>query len=58
MRVIDDDFAESCCGQTLEMPGNERLAADGQEWFGAGIGQRPHALATTGRENHGLHQKV
>jgi hypothetical protein len=56
--VIDDDVADPGPHQRLEMPGDQRLAPGHQQRLGRGIGQRPHAFAPSGGENHGAHQKV
>ena len=42
---VDDDAAHARSGQGARVPLHEGLAAHGQQGFGAGVGQGPHALA-------------
>jgi hypothetical protein len=37
--------------QRLELPLDQRLAAHAQQWLGAGVGERAHALAAPGGED-------
>ena len=53
--VVDDDFPETGCRQTFQMPDDERLAAGDEQWFGRVIGERAHAFATPGGEDEGFH---
>ena len=55
MRVINDDLAKSGLRQALQMPRDERLATHHQQGLGGVVGQRPHALAAPGGQNHGFH---
>src|SRR4051812_16497200 len=52
---VDDDVAEAPGREPFEMPFDEAFAADAQQWFGQGVGQRPHAFAATRGEDHHLH---
>jgi hypothetical protein len=53
MGVVDDDAAEARRVQALDMPDDERLAAHHQQGLGRVVGERAHALAAAGGEDHG-----
>ena len=55
VRHIDDRFAAAGCGEALEMPGDERLAASLDQGLGKPVSQWTQALAASGAEQHGLH---
>ena len=55
MRVVDHHLAQAGPRQALQMPDDQRFAAHRQEGLGREIGQRPHALAAPGSQNHCLH---
>src|SRR5699024_9986061 len=57
-RVIDDDVINAGSHQALDVPDDQRLAANPQQWFGCGVGKGAHALAAPRSKNHGAHQKV
>jgi len=42
---VDHDVAHAIACQGLQVPGDQRLAADRQQGLGRGVGQRAHALA-------------
>ena len=50
---VDDDVAEAAPRQRLQVMLDQRPAADLSN--GLGVGQRPHALAAPGGEDHRLH---
>ena len=54
MGVVDYQISDACSHQSLDLPDDQRLAADRQQRFRAGIGQRSHAFAAAGRKNHGF----
>ncbi|CFN66696.1 Uncharacterised protein [Bordetella pertussis] len=56
--VVDDDVAQAGGHQAFDMPDDQRLAAHGQQGLGRGVGQRAHAFAAAGGQDHGAHQKV
>jgi hypothetical protein len=53
MGVVDDDVAVAGRTQALDMPHDERLAADHQQGLRRMVGQRTHALAAASGEDHG-----
>ena len=57
VRVIHDDVAHAGRGELVEMPRDERTSARGQQRLRQRIGQRAHALAATGREDHRDHRQ-
>jgi hypothetical protein len=46
-RMVDDDFGDAGCGELFEMPNDERLAGNRQQWFRKMIGEWAHALSST-----------
>ncbi|MPN56169.1 hypothetical protein SDC9_203855 [bioreactor metagenome] len=58
MGVIDHQLGDARVTKVLDVPDDQRLAADLEQGFRAVVGQRAHALAAPGGEDHGLHQKV
>ena len=55
---IDDHFAYAGARQRGEVPGDERAAADLHQRLGQRVGERPHALAAAGGEQHRLHARA
>src|SRR5690606_23171126 len=55
--VVDHNVLDARFGQLFNMPDDQRLAADAQQWLGCVVGQRAHAFAAPRRKNHGPHQK-
>jgi len=53
---VDDDVPDAGAGERLDVPLDQRFAAHLQQRFGRVVGQRPHALAAPGREDHGSHR--
>jgi hypothetical protein len=45
--MVDDDFGDAGCGELFEMPNDERLAGNRQQWFRKMIGEWAHALSST-----------
>jgi hypothetical protein len=56
MRMVDDDVRDARGDQTLDVPHDERLAARFEQRFGQIVGERPHAFAAAGGEDHCLHR--
>ena len=56
--AVDDHFAVSGAGEAAQLPADEAVAADAQQRFGAVGGQRAHAFAASGGEDHGFHVDV
>jgi len=50
---VDHQAPHAAAQQRLQRPLHQRLAAHRQQRLGAGVGQRAHALATTGGEDQG-----
>jgi hypothetical protein len=55
MRYVEHDLLEAGRDEALEMPDDERLAADFDERLRDAVGKRPQPLAAACREQHGLH---
>ena len=55
--VVDDEFGDACAYQPLDMPHDERLAACLQQGLGRVVGERAHAFAAAGGQNHRAHLK-
>ena len=55
---VDDHFAESGMRKAPQLPADKTVAADAQQRFGAVGGQRAHAFAASGGEDHGFHVDV
>ena len=55
---VDDHFAVSGAGEAAQLPADEAIAADAQQRFGTVSGQRAHAFAASGGEDHGFHVDV
>ena len=53
---VDDDLANAAARQRLEVPFDQALAVQLEERLGAGVGERPHALAAAGGEDDRLHR--
>ena len=63
MRMVDDQIDETSATKTFDLPHDERFATGHQQGFRCVIGERSHALAEAGGEDHRLergraHQKV
>lgn len=59
VRDIDHERAVARTRERLDLPDDERLAADGEERLGRRVGQRTQALAAASRKDHrGAHQNV
>src|SRR4051812_22407556 len=54
-RGVDHHFAEATGRQAFEVIFDEPLAADAQQRFRLAIGERTHAFAAPGGEDHRLH---
>ena len=52
---VDNDVNEPGAGETAQLPADEAVIADPQQRFGTVGGQRAHAFAASGGENHGFH---
>ena len=52
VRGVDHDVDEARGAQRLDLPDDQRLVPHRQQGLGAGVGQRPHALAAAGRQDH------
>ncbi len=50
---VDDGGLDADRGQAIEHVVEQRLAADGDERLGRAIGERTHAHAVAGRQDHG-----
>jgi hypothetical protein len=50
---VDDGGVDAGRGQAIEHVVEQRLAADSDERLGRAIGERPHANAVAGRQDHG-----
>jgi hypothetical protein len=50
---VDDGLGDTCGGQHVEAPVEQRLARDFDQRFWQRIGDRAHALAKPRREHHG-----
>jgi hypothetical protein len=50
--VVDDELAEAGGAQALDVPHDEGLAAHRQQRLGGVVGERAHALAAAGGEDH------
>ncbi len=55
-RVVDHDVAHAAAGQRLDVAHDQRLASHGQQRFGNMVGQRAHALAAAGSQDHRAHR--
>ena len=53
MMDVDDRSLDAGRGQAVEHIVEQRLAADRDQRLGRAIGERPHAHAVAGRQNHG-----
>jgi hypothetical protein len=53
--VVDDELDDARRGQAFDVPHDQRLAAGRQQRLGAGVGERAHAFAAAGGEDHGFH---
>jgi hypothetical protein len=53
--VVDHQLTNTHGCQTADMPFDQRPATGQQQGFGRVVGQRAHALATPGRQNHRFH---
>jgi hypothetical protein len=53
--VVDDEIKDPRCGEALDVPDDQRLAAGRQQRLGAAVGERAHAFAAAGGEDHGFH---
>ena len=53
--MINDQVTESGCRQRLNPVLDKGFATGLQQWLRRVVGQRAHALAAAGGENHGLH---
>ena len=59
--VVDDQLAEARRTQSFYMPHDERLSTGFEQRLGAVVGERAHAFAPSGGQDHRLHvvaQKV
>ena len=58
--VVDHQFGEAGGAQPFDVPDDQRLAAGRQQRLGVGVGQRAHAFAAPGGQDHRAHrhQKV
>ncbi len=54
MGMIDHQIAPPRRDQPLDVPDDQRLAGDFEQWFRTGVGERQHAFAAAGRQNHRL----
>src|SRR5439155_21483549 len=53
VRRVDDEIAKSGARERLDLPDDQRLAADTKEGFRRLIGERAHPLAAPGGKDHG-----
>lgn len=52
--VVDHELGEACGAQAFDVPHDQRLAAYRKQGLGRVIGERAHALATPGCQDHRL----
>ena len=50
---VDPDAVDAAALASDQMPLDQRLAMYLQQWFGRGVGERAHAFAASGGEDHG-----
>jgi hypothetical protein len=54
--VVDDEVTDTRRGQRFEVVDDQRAAGDRQQRLRRGVGQRPHALAAAGGQDHRPHR--
>ena len=53
MMDVHDDIADAMGDQSIQRALEQGAAGHGNQRLGHGVGQRPHALAAAGRQDHG-----
>ncbi len=56
--VVDHQLAKAGIAQALDVPHDQRLATGLEQRLGAMVGQRAHALAAAGGEDHRFHRRA
>ncbi len=57
-RGVDHHLIDPGGSEPFQVPHDQRFATGDQQWLGGVQGQRAHALAFAGREDHGLHGRA
>ena len=55
---VDDDVGDAVAAQQLQRPVQQRAVEHRQDGLGAQQGERPHAQAQPGRQDHRLHSSI